>query len=43
MKGKEALIRELKAAAEKAARKARKGLWKDKNPINPYEFRKQSR
>ena len=31
------------AAAEKAARKARRGLWKDKNPINPYEFRKQSR
>lgn len=31
------------AAAEKAARKARKGLWKDKNPVNPYEFRKQSR
>lgn len=31
------------AAAEKAARKARKGLWQDKNPINPYDFRKQSR
>ena len=31
------------AAAEKAARKARKGLWKDKNPINPYDFRKASR
>ena len=28
---------------EKAARKARKGLWQDKNPINPYDFRKQSR
>lgn len=31
------------AAAEKAARKARRGLWQDKNPVNPYEFRKQSR
>ncbi len=31
------------AAAEKAARKAHKGLWQDKNPINPYDFRKQSR
>lgn len=31
------------AAAEKAARKAHKGLWQDKNPVNPYEFRKQSR
>ena len=31
------------AAAEKAARKARKGLWKDKNPVNPYEFRKNSK
>ena len=31
------------AAAEKAARKARKGLWKDKTPINPYDFRKKNR
>ena len=31
------------AAAEKAARKARKGLWQDKNPINPYDFRKKNR
>lgn len=31
------------AAAEKAARKKRKGLWKDKNPVNPYEFRKRNR
>ena len=31
------------AAAEKAARKSRKGLWKDKNPVNPYEFRKRNR
>ena len=31
------------ATAEKSARKARKGLWKDKNPINPYEFRKKNR
>lgn len=31
------------ADAEKAARKAHRGLWKDKNPVNPYDFRKQSR
>ena len=31
------------AAAEKTARKARKGLWKDKNPVKPYDFRKESR
>ena len=31
------------AAAEKAARKKRKGLWADKNPVNPYEFRKRNR
>lgn len=31
------------AAAEKAARQKRKGLWKDKNPVNPYEFRKARR
>lgn len=31
------------AAAEKAARKSRKGLWKDKNPVNPYDFRKRNR
>lgn len=31
------------AAAEKAARKKHKGLWKDKNPVNPYEFRKANR
>lgn len=28
------------AAAEKAARKARRGLWQDENPVNPYDFRK---
>lgn len=28
------------AAAEKAARKARQGLWKSPNPVNPYDFRK---
>lgn len=28
------------AEAENAARKARKGLWKDANPVNPYHFRK---
>ena len=31
------------ADAEKAARKARKGLWADENPVNPYEFRKTSK
>lgn len=31
------------AAAEKAARKKRKGLWADDEPVNPYEFRKKSR
>ena len=31
------------AAAEKAARKKRKGLWADDEPVNPYEFRKLSR
>lgn len=28
------------AAAEKAARKAKRGLWKDKNPQAPWDFRK---
>lgn len=27
--------------AEQAARQAHLGLWQDKNPINPYEWRKQ--
>ena len=31
------------AAAEKTARKDRKGLWRDKNPVNPYDFRKKSK
>lgn len=31
------------AAAEKAARKKHKGLWKDKTPVNPYDFRKANR
>lgn len=31
------------AAAEKSARKKRKGLWADDEPVNPYEFRKLSR
>lgn len=31
------------AAAEKAARKKRKGLWADDEPVNPYEFRKRNR
>nr|MCR5752620.1 thermonuclease family protein [Kiritimatiellia bacterium] len=30
-------------AAEASARAARIGLWQDKNPINPYEFRKKER
>lgn len=31
------------AEAESAARAAHCGLWKDKNPINPHEFRKAER
>ena len=31
------------AAAEKAARKKRKGLWADDEPVNPYDFRKRNR
>ncbi len=31
------------AEAEKAAREAKRGLWVDPNPINPYEFRKRSK
>lgn len=29
--------------AEKAARENKKGLWIDKNPVAPWEFRKQSK
>ena len=31
------------AAAEKSARKARRGLWQDENPVNPYNFRKSTK
>lgn len=31
------------AAAERAARAAKKGLWSDPNPIEPYQFRKMKR
>ncbi len=31
------------ADAEQSARAAKKGLWKDPNPIQPYEFRKQQK
>ena len=31
------------AAAEMEARQNRLGLWQDKNPINPYDFRKAKR
>ena len=27
--------------AEKQARAARRGLWRQDNPVNPYEFRRQ--
>lgn len=30
------------AAAEEAARKAKRGLWADKNPVPPWEFRKKN-
>ena len=33
----------LYAEAEQSARVAKKGLWKDPNPIQPYEFRKQQK
>ena len=31
------------AEAESSARAARRGLWADKDPINPYDFRKAKR
>ena len=31
------------ADAEQSARAAKKGLWKDPNPVQPYEFRKQQK
>lgn len=31
------------AQAQETARKNRKGLWQDKTPVNPYEFRKARR
>ncbi len=31
------------AAAEKEARAAKRGLWRDPNPIEPHEFRKAKR
>ena len=31
------------AEAEKEARAAKRGLWNDPNPIQPYEFRKKKR
>jgi endonuclease YncB( thermonuclease family) len=31
------------AKAEEEARAARRGLWQDKNPIEPHEFRKAKR
>ena len=31
------------AAAESAARIARRGLWQDPHPVNPYEYRKAKR
>lgn len=29
--------------AENEARAARRGLWRDSNPVNPYEFRREKR
>ena len=31
------------AKAEKEARAAKRGLWKDKNPVNPYQWRKNNK
>lgn len=31
------------AAAEKQAKKSRKGLWRDKQPTAPWDFRRQQR
>jgi endonuclease YncB( thermonuclease family) len=35
--------RELYSEAEIAARKAKRGLWRDPNPIPPWEWRKRTR
>jgi endonuclease YncB( thermonuclease family) len=35
--------RRLYGAAEAAAQKARRGLWADPNPVNPYEWRRSKR
>jgi endonuclease YncB( thermonuclease family) len=35
--------RELYARAEAEARAARRGLWQDPNPIEPYQFRKEEK
>ena len=38
-----ALKSKLLEQAETAARKAKRGLWRDKNPAPPWEFRKKER
>jgi endonuclease YncB( thermonuclease family) len=35
--------RELYAKAEEGARSARRGLWQDPNPVEPYQFRKEEK
>ncbi|MEM1402967.1 MAG: thermonuclease family protein [Pseudomonadota bacterium] len=35
--------RRLYGAAEAAAQEARRGLWADPNPVNPYEWRRSKR
>ena len=35
--------RELYARAEAEARAARRGLWQDANPVEPYQFRKEEK
>jgi endonuclease YncB( thermonuclease family) len=35
--------RELYAKAEETARSARRGLWQDPNPVEPYQFRKEEK
>ena len=35
--------RQLYASVERSARERKEGLWKDKNPTPPWEYRKRNR